>query len=345
VVLTAPIVIWGAGAIGGTLGAAFLRAGHQVTFVDSVAAHVDAINTQGLRIAGPIFEDMVRAPALLPERVTGQHALIFLCVKAQHTEAAAKALAPHLAADGMVVSAQNGLNELVIADVVGARRTIGCFVNFGADYLEPGVVHYSGHGAVVVGELDGAITPRIQTLHRLMLDFEPHAVLTPNIWGYLWGKLVYGALLFATAVTNDSIADMLANPDVRPVLTRLGQETGAVAAAEGIRTEAFNGFDPAAFQPGATQALIDTSFNDMVVHNRKSAKSHSGIWRDLAIRKRKTEVLAQLGPIVTVAAKHGIPVPLTARLITLIQDIENSTRALSLDNLTVLSAAGKDTAA
>lgn len=336
-VLSAPIVIWGAGAIGGTLGAAFLRAGHAVIFVDAEKAHVDAIHAKGLRIAGPIFEDVVKAPAFLPQDLVGQHPLLFLCVKAQHTEAAAASLARHLTADGMVVSAQNGLNELAIAKVVGATRTIGCFVNFGADYLEPGVVHYSGHGAAVIGELDGAITPRIQTLHRLMQDFDPKAVLTQNIWGYLWGKLVYGALLFATAVTNDSIADVLANPEARDVLTRLGQETGAVAAAEGIKTEAFDGFDPAAFRPDAPQSAIDKSFADMVAHNRRSTKSHSGIWRDLAIRKRKTEVLAQLGPIVSVAGQHGVPTPLTAKLITLIQDIEMGQRALSLDNLSVLA--------
>lgn len=340
-VVKTPIVIWGAGAIGGSLGVSFMRAGHDVIFVDSVAAHVDAINAQGFRIAGPIFEDVVKVRALLPEQVTGQHPLIFLCVKAQHTEAAVTALALHLAQDGVVVSAQNGLNELTIAKVVGAQRTIGCFVNFGADYLEPGVVHYSGHGAVVIGELDGTVTPRVEALHRLMQDFEPKAVLTQNIWGYLWGKLVYGALLFGTAVTNDSIADVLANPDVRAVLTRLGQEVGAVAAAEGISTEAFDGFDPAAFRPDASQALIDTSFTDMVAHNRKSAKSHSGIWRDLAIRKRKTEILAQLGPIVEVAARHGIPTPLTAHLITLIQDIENGQRDLTMDNLAVLATAEK----
>ena len=339
--MSTPILIWGAGAIGGTLGAAFLRAGHRVTFVDSVAAHVDAINAGGLRIAGPIFADVVQAPALLPQQVTGKHPLIFLCVKALHTDAALAALAPHLAGDGVVVSAQNGLNELAIARVVGNGRTIGCFVNFGADYLEPGVVHYSGHGAAVIGELDGAVTPRIQTLHHLLQDFDPKAVLTQNIWGFLWGKLVYGALLFATAVTNDSIADVLANPDARAVLTRLGQETGAVAAAEGIRTEAFDGFDPAAFRPDATQAAIDTSFNDMVAHNRRSAKSHSGIWRDLAIRKRQTEVVAQLGPIIAVAARHGVPTPLTAQLITLIQDIEAGRRELTLANLAVLASAAK----
>lgn len=333
------ILIWGAGAIGGTLGAAFLRAGHAVTFVDNVAAHVAAINRHGLRIEGPIFQDTVKAPAVLPEEVEGVFDQVFLCVKAQHTEAATLALAPHLAVGGSIVSAQNGLNELTISRIVGARRTIGCFVNFGADYLEPGVVHYSGHGAVVVGELDGAVTPRITALHALMRQFEPRAVLTENIWGYLWGKLVYGALLFGTALTNDSIADVLANPAARGVLTRLGQEVGLVAAAEGLRTEAFDGFDPAAFRPGAPQALIDASFDDMVAHNRKSAKSHSGIWRDLAIRKRKTEVLAQLGPITEVAARRAIPVPLTARLITLIQEIEDGRRALAFDNLQALEAA------
>jgi 2-dehydropantoate 2-reductase len=342
--MTAPIVIWGAGAIGGTLGAAFIRAGHEVVFVDSVAEHVAAINASGLKIVGPIYEATVRAKAFLPQDLSGQHQQIFLCVKALHTEAAARALAPHVAADGYVVSAQNGLNELVIADIVGRQRTIGCFVNFGADYFEPGVVQFAGHGAVVVGELDGKTTPRITELHALMREFEPRAVLTDNIWGYLWGKLIYGALLFATALTNDSIADALANPRYRQVLTDLGREVGAVAAAEGIHTLAFDGFEPAAFAPGAPQSATDKSFDDMVAHNRKSAKSHSGIWRDLAVRKRRTEAEAQLGPIVTAGRRRGIPTPLTARLIGLVEEMETGRRNFSPDNLIVLAGAGRPTA-
>lgn len=332
------VLVWGAGAIGGTLGAAFLRAGHEVAFVDNAAAHVDAINRTGLRIEGPIFQDVVQAPAFLPEALEGQHDLIFLCVKALHTEQAARALAPHLAADGVVVSAQNGLNEIVLSRILGADRVIGCFVNFGADYLEPGVVHYSGHGAAVIGELDGRETERIRALHRLMQDFDPKAKLTANIWGYLWGKMIYGALLFGTALTNDSIADVLADPAARGVLTRLGQEVGAVAAAQKVQTQGFDGFDPAAFAPDAPKALIDRSFADMVAHNRRSAKSHSGIWRDLAIRKRQTEVLAQLGPIVEAGRAAGVPVPLTARLIRLVQDIEAGQRGLDSANLAVLAS-------
>ncbi len=335
--MSQPILIWGAGAIGGTLGAAFLRAGHLVVFVDNMPEHVAAINAQGLRIDGPIFQDTVHAPAFLPEDVQGQFDRIFLAVKALHTEAAVKALAPHLAPDGVVISAQNGLNEIVIAGEVGADRTIGCFVNFGADFLEPGVVHYSGHGAAVIGELDGKLTPRIQSLHILMQDFDPKAVLTENIWGYLWGKMIYGALLFGTALTNDSIADVLENPSPRAVLTALAQEVGAVAAAEGVSPEAFDGFDPAAFAPNAAQAALDRSFADMVAHNRRSTKSHSGIWRDLAIRKRKTEVVAQLGPIVAAGARHGVATPLTIKLIAMMQEIEAGQRVLAMANLDELA--------
>ncbi|MEZ5777019.1 MAG: 2-dehydropantoate 2-reductase [Paracoccaceae bacterium] len=335
--MSGQILIWGAGAIGGSLGAAFIRAGHEVVFVDNVPEHVQAINRTGLKIVGPIWEDTVRAPAFLPGDLAGEFERTFLCVKALHTETAARELAPHVTKGGYVVSAQNGLNEIAIAQVVSADRTIGCFVNFGADYLEPGVVAYSGQGAVVVGELDGAETGRIKALHHLMRDFDPEAVLTANIWGYLWGKLIYGALLFATALTNDSIADVLDDKGARLLLTRLGQEVGRVAAAEGVRTEAFNGFDPAAFMPDAAQSVIDRSFDEMVAHNRRSAKTHSGIWRDLAIRKRKTEAEAQLGPIIETGRKHGVPTPLTARLIEMVTAVEAGKRPLAAENLAELA--------
>ncbi len=332
-----PIVIWGAGAIGGTLGAAFIRAGHEVIFVDNARDHVEAINAKGLKIEGPIFEDTVKAKAYLPEDFEGGYERMFLCVKAHHTEAASRELVKHLASDGYVVSAQNGLNERVIAPIAGEHRVIGCFVNFGADYLEPGVVQYSGHGAVVVGELDGRTTPRIEEIHALMRQFEPKAVLTDNIWGYLWGKLIYGALLFGTALTNDSIADVLANPSYRPVLTRLAHEVGKVAAANNIVPQAFDGFDPAAFAPSAPASETERSFDEMVVHNRKSLKSHSGIWRDLAVRKRRTEVDAQVLPVVEIGHSLGVPTPLAAGIVTMIHEIEDGKRPLALANLDELS--------
>ena len=332
-------LIWGAGAIGGTLGAHLARAGHDITLVDSVREHVDAIAREGLHITGPISEFTVRVPAFTPEMVAGEWDTIVLATKAHHTEAAARALASHLSAGGCVISAQNGLNELAIAEVVGAERTVGAFVNFGADYMEPGVILYGGHGAVVVGEIDGRITPRVQAIRESWLDFDERAIVTPNIWGYLWGKEAYGAMLFATELTNESIADALAMPAYRDLWIALAREILAVAQARGVSPESFDGFDPSSFLPTAPGGAAERSLDALVVHNRKSVKTHSGIWRDLAVRKRRTEVDAQLGIIVTLGREAGVDAPLTARLVELIHDVENGVRAQSLATLDALDRA------
>ena len=331
------LLVWGAGAIGGTLGAYLARTSHDVTFVDRAPEHVDAINRAGLRIEGPIAQFVARAPAVTPDQLRGEFEHVVLAVKAQDTEGATRELAPHLAANGYVVSAQNGLNELVIKAIVGDARTIGCFVNFGADYLEPGVIQYAGRGAVVLGEIDGRVTPRVKELHRAFLDFDDRAIVTANIWGYLWGKLGYGAQLFATALTNDSIADALADPRYRDLYIEIAREVMRVARARGITPEGFNGFDPHAFAPDADRAVAIRSLDEMVAHNRKSAKTHSGIWRDIAVRKRRTETDAQLGPIVTLGAEAGVSTPIVSRLISLMHDVEDGRRPQSHETLDLLA--------
>jgi 2-dehydropantoate 2-reductase len=331
-------LIWGTGAIGGVLAAYLVRAGHDVTVVDVVADHVDAIRRDGLRLEGPIDEFTVRVPAFTPHTLTGTWDTIVLATKAHHTEEATRVLAPHLAADGCVVSAQNGLNELVIAEIVSAARTVGAFVNFGADYLAPGVIHYGGHGAVVVGEIDGRITPRITAIQDAWRDFDRRAVATENIWGYLWGKEAYGAMLFATALTNESIADALAMPQYRQLYIALAREMLAVGASRGVRPESFDGFEPSAYLTSAPAGAAERSLDALVAHNRRSAKSHSGVWRDLAVRKRPTEVDAQLGIAVRLGAEAGVATPLTAHLVELIHEIERGARRQSLDALDALAA-------
>jgi 2-dehydropantoate 2-reductase len=331
-----PILIWGAGAIGGTIGAYLARAGVNLLFVDIDADHVGAINQSGLSIEGPIEEFSIPARAVTPEDLTGQFAAIWLCTKAQHTAEATRCLAPHLRPDGHVLSLQNGLNELTIAEIVGRDRTLGAFINFGADYLAPGRILFGGRGAVVVGELDGEMTPRLERTHNLLKLFDEAAILTPTIQGYLWGKLGYGALLFATALTDDSIADVLAKPDYRPMLAALASELTALADAQDIDPLGFNGYEPAAFRPSADPAATEASFDAMVAHNRKSAKSHSGIWRDLAVRKRRTEIDPQLTAPAQIGATFGKDMPLTRRLIELVQEIEVDQRPLSMETLDAL---------
>jgi 2-dehydropantoate 2-reductase len=320
------------------MAASLARARHDVTLVDVVGEHVLAIRRDGLRITGPIAAFTQPVPAYTPDELRGEWDTIVLATKAHHTEEATRALAPHLTSDGCVVSAQNGLNELAIAAIVGEARTVGAFVNFGADYIEPGVIHYGGRGAVVVGEVDGRVTGRAIAIRDTWRDFDDRAFATWNIWGYLWGKEAYGAMLFATALTNESIADALASPDHRSLYIGLAREILAVAEARGIHAESFDGFDPGAYLPGAPTDAADRSLDDLVAFNRRSAKSHSGIWRDLAIRKRRTEVDAQLGIVARLGDECAVPTPLITRLIEMIHEIESGTRPLGVENLSELSS-------
>ena len=334
-----PILIWGAGAIGGTLGAYWARAGVPVLLVDIVPEHVEACRTSGLSITGPVEAFRQVVPAATPQELTGTYSRIVLAVKAGATEAALAALTPHLAEGGYVLSAQNGLNEITIAKAVGEQRTMGCFVNFGADWHGPGEILYGNRGAVVVGELDGAMTERVREMHRLLAIFEPDAILTDNIYGYLWGKLAYGAMLFGTALTNDSMSANFADPERLPVWLALGREVGAVAAARGVTSLGFGAFDPAVFAPGAPEGPQVETIRWLADYTSKTAKTHSGIWRDLAVRKRKTEVDAQIGVMIGLAREAGVKLKAVPRLVELIHDIEEGRRPLSVANLDEMVAA------
>ena len=331
-----PILIWGAGAIGGVLGAYWVRAGLPVLMVDIVREHVEICRTSGLSITGPVEEFTQVVPAVTPDELEGVYEVIVLAVKAQATEAALAMLIPHLAPGGYVLSAQNGLNELVIARAVGHDRTMGCFVNFGADWLGPGKILFGNRAAVVVGETDGSIRDRTRQMHRCLLIFEPQAILTDNIWGYLWGKLAYGAMLFATALTNDSMSDNFADPRRFAVFDQLAREVLAVATARGVAPIGFNGFNPACFAPGASDEGARSSIAALAEFNRHTAKTHSGIHRDLAVRKRKTEVDPQIGVIVALGREVGIATPAIACLVALVHDIEDGRRPLAFETFEVL---------
>jgi 2-dehydropantoate 2-reductase len=331
-----PIVIWGAGAIGGTLGAYWARAGIPVLLVDIVREHVEACRTTGLAIEGPVETFTQIVPAVTPDELTGTYSRIVLAVKAHATPGALDALAKHLKPDGFVLSAQNGLNEIVISERVGAARTMGCFVNFGADWLGPGRILFGNRAAVVVGEIDGKTRDRTREMHALLKVFEPDAVLTENIWGYLWGKLAYGSMLFATALTNESMSENFADPARFPVFDQLGREVMRVAAARGVKPVGFNGFDPAAFAPDTPEEGSRASIAALAEFNRHTAKTHSGIWRDLAVRKRRTEVDPQIGVIAKLGAEVGVDTPAIRRLVELIHDIEDGRRPLSPKTMRLL---------
>jgi 2-dehydropantoate 2-reductase len=307
-------VVLGCGAIGGTVAAGLVRDGHDVLVSDADPEVVAAINDGGLRIEGPIENFTVTVPAVLPAdlppRLDGP---VLVAVKSQHTAAAAAALAGRVQGDGYVVSLQNGLNADQLAEAVGRSRVVEAFVNFGADVIAPGVVLRGSRETFVVGELDGTISDRVRSLAADIADAKP----AEHIMGYLWGKEAYGAMLAAIAVSDLSIADGLEDPAYTPLLVAVARE---VLDQAPVTPMAFDGFDPDDPE-GSLPALV--------AFNRRSAKTHSGIYRDLMVRHRPTEVPAHLG---------GLKGPMLRRVVELITEIEQGRRTCERANLDLLAA-------
>lgn len=334
------IAVWGAGAIGGITGGALNRAGQGVLLVDIHEGHVAALKRDGLTVEDARDDWRVPVKALTPSEVQGPLHLVLLAVKAQATPAALDQIVPHLTDASLVVSVQNGLNEELIAERIGAARTVGCLVNWAADWIAPGRVRFGGTGSFVVGELDGARTARVGELADLLSAVMPTGV-TENIWGYLWAKMCLAALLFATALTDENVYDVVERPlPTQRMLVLLVAEAMAVAEAAGVRLPAFDEFDPALYRRGAggDRAAVEEAMALVARFYRKHTKAKTGVWRDLAVRKRQTEVDSQLGIVATKGRRLGVATPLLDRLIALIHDLESDRRSMGWENLDELVA-------
>jgi Asp-tRNA(Asn)/Glu-tRNA(Gln) amidotransferase A subunit family amidase len=187
-----------------------------------------------------------------------------------------------------------------------------CFVNFGADYLAPGEVVQGNIGTFRIGELDGEMTERVERIAAAL----PYAEPTDRIMGYLWAKEAYGAMLWAGAVSDLSIADSLEDPRYRPLMLAIARE---VLDQAPVTPLGFDGFEPEDL-PG--------SLSRLGTFNRGSAKSHSGIYRDLMVRRRPTEV----------AELDLLAGPLTTYTAALIRAIERGERTCEVANLDLLAA-------
>jgi 2-dehydropantoate 2-reductase len=328
------ITVYGAGAIGGLAGAYLAKSGGEaVILVDKVAEHVDAINRHGLKITGAA-ELTVPMRACRPDELRGPLGLTFLAVKSQDTDEALDVLAPLVGPDTVVVSLQNGMNPPRIAARIGADKVVAAFINFGADWQGPGHIEHGGPGAIFIGEIDGRKTERLDRIQALLSKLMT-VHTTDNIFSYLWGKQIDCSLLFAQAVTDETMADVFADPRYQPVLIALVGEGVGVAHASGVTPRGFDGFDPLAMRPvtDAEVAEARAVLDRFAAYNRGLVKVRSGPWRDMAVRKRPTEVDHMVGWVIGEGRACGIAMPLNEQMVAQVKEIERGTRQRGLHNL------------
>ncbi|MEP9378753.1 2-dehydropantoate 2-reductase N-terminal domain-containing protein [Aquabacter sp. CN5-332] len=319
-----PVLVWGAGAIGSTIGAHLVKAGRDIVFVDVNDAHLAAIRDGRLSIDGPVAQMTVGAPALRPEEVEGTFGLALLAVRLPQTTQAMAALLPHLAQDGIVVSCQNGLGARDVARAAGVERTVAASFFLPADYIGPGHVTYGARASLTLGTLDPQRGPSLDRVLDVFHDFDPDIHVSDDIFSVVWTKMAYGALLGAAAMDDGLTAKFLSDPRLRPIAVRIAHEVTAVAAASGHPAQDAPWFQPNALgssDPVRQQACVDA----VLARLKGSAKQHSGYYTQI-VNGAVPELGVQFEPMLTLANAYGLSVSVARRMLELLSELEAGRR-------------------
>jgi 2-dehydropantoate 2-reductase len=234
----------GAGAVGSYFGGMLARAGIPVTMI-ARRDHVEAIRRNKLFLDTVSFQEHVAVEASTdPAAVAGADVVLF-CVKGLDNEAASRSIAPHLDADAIVVSLQNGVDNVETIREASGIDALPAVVYIAAALPEPGHVKHLGRGELAVGELTDhssspaasrARSPRAGKIAAFFASASVPCRVSEYIEADIWAKFIMNCAGNAvTAIAQCSYAEAAKNPASRELMSRLIAETVAVARAAGIR--------------------------------------------------------------------------------------------------------------
>lgn len=266
------IAMLGSGGIGGYFGGRLAAAGNDVTFI-ARGSHLEAIRTNGLRILSPELGDAVVRPANATDDPgeVGTVDCVVLGVKLWDTDEAARAMLPMLGSCTSVLSLQNGVEcDEILAPVVGRGRLIGGVAFIGSAIEAPGTIRHVGTmQRIVMGEMSGEVTPRVQALHDTLRDAGIDAEVSDDIERTIWEKFVFlVGLSSATALMRCSIGPVRDEPEGREFLLNVMRETVAVGRAKGVALSEDYAADRLAFADGLPAEMTSSMQHDLERGNR-----------------------------------------------------------------------------
>ncbi|MEE0804123.1 MAG: 2-dehydropantoate 2-reductase N-terminal domain-containing protein, partial [Prevotellamassilia sp.] len=239
------VAIYGAGSLGTILGAYISKAGVAIELINRNKAHVEALQTQGAKVVGTVdFTQPV--VAYTPAEMSGMYDIIFLMTKQQHNPEVVAMLRPYLAEDGVLVTFQNGLPEVQIAEILGEERVLGCTVAWGATLQSPGVCELTSAPDALSFSL-GAITEK-KNKHfdyvKELLEKMGAVDVEENFLGTRWSKLLINAAFSGmSAVLGCTFGEADGPKESRRIVQALIKECIDVCKAGGIRIEPVQGKD------------------------------------------------------------------------------------------------------
>ena len=336
------LAVLGVGAIGSNIGAYLARAGRDITLIDMWPAHVEEMKRGGLKVTAQDEEFTVRVKAVHLGDVCSLHEqfdAVFLSVKSYDSVWAAKFIEPYLKPAGVLVPAQNSINEEWVAPVIGYTRTIGCVVTLGAGLYEPGHVLRTSspsRPSFAVGELNGMITPRVHELVKVLSSVGP-AHATANLWGDRWAKLTVNSMANAIAgVTGMNSAEMRTSPDVFSITVKIAGEALTVAQTLGVQVEPVGGIPAKAYLDAARGVGLEELRNKWVEAGRSIGAGRPSLLQDM-MKGRRTEVDYLNGYVVRKGREVGVPTPMNEAIVEVAKRMEAGELKQGPDNLKLLA--------
>lgn len=303
------VAVMGAGAVGSYFGGMLARAGVPVTMI-ARTAYVEAVRRNKLFLDTVSFQERVGVEASTEPSAVRDADVVLFCVKGQDDEATARAIAPHLSGDAIVVSVQNGVDNVERIRGASGIDALPAVVYVAVAMPEPGHVKHSGRGELVAGEFTGRSAstelqpPRTEQIAALFASANVPCRISDDILAEMWVKFITNCGANAvSAVAQASYGEIARYSESRELMSRVVAESIAVGRAAGVR------------MPGA-------DFTEKWLENlAKFGDAFSSTAQDLA-RGKRTEIESLNGYIVRRGSELGVATPSNFALYAMVRLLE-----------------------
>ena len=288
------IMVFGTGAMGSIYAGLLADAGHEVWAVDLWQAHLQAIRTQGLRVEGASGDRMIKTiHATSNPAEAGRCDLYIIATKASGVAAGARAIAPLMGPNSLVLTIQNGLGagERIAEHMAVENVLLGVASGFGASMKGPGHVYHSAMNLIRLGEMTGGLTARLEALTDVWCQAGFKAKAFEDINQLIWEKYICNVTLSAPCTVFDcTLGELMDDPTLWKIALGCTQEVYALGQAMGIN---FSFDDPIEYVTTFTARMPDARPSMLLDHHAR----------------RRSEIDAINGMAVELGQKLGIPTP------------------------------------
>ena len=328
------VAIYGAGSLGTILGAFISKAGVPIELINRNKAHVEALKTKGAQVVGTMnfCQPVV---AYTPEEMSGTYDIVFLMTKQQHNPEVVTMLKDFLAPDGVLVTFQNGLPEMQIAEILGEERVLGCTVAWGATLQSPGVCELTSEPDALSYSLGAISAKRSKHFNQVkeLLELMGKVDVEENFIGTRWSKLLINAAFSGmSAVLGCTFGEAAGPKESRLIVQALIKECIDVCKKGGIRIEPVQGKDIVKLLDYNHPLKRAFSFFIIPIAIRKHAKLKASMLQDLE-KGKLTEVDAINGAVSDYGRRVGCPTPMNDKVVEIIHRIEKGELKPDFSNL------------